>query len=165
MKWISARSKSGHESYELLEDNRKLLRMTINPEIGTARIETNRDKRLFLLRKEGFFKNKCVLRNEYGVKIGKVTFEHAHPESGLIEMNDKILHYTVEKNGQQQQLTLYQDSKLEPLVTCALFPNKANAAMNLIKSGMSSIFSSLLMTLCWYETAAVSEDQALELSL
>jgi hypothetical protein len=164
MKWVTAKSNTGYESYELFENNKKLLRITLNPEVGTARIETDHDKRLFFLRKEGFFKNRCVLRNEYGVKIGKLSYENAHPEAGFVEMENEILNYSIEKEGSQPQLVIFKDHKETPLVTCSLLPNRTPSPIGLIRSGMNNLFSTLLMTLCWYEFSPVAREQALELS-
>ena len=41
-----------------------------------VKIESEGEKRAFTIRYEGFLKNKMVMRNEYGIRIGHVTTEN-----------------------------------------------------------------------------------------
>ena len=72
MRWETAQSTSGNELYHLYDDDKKILTLTVNPVSQTARIETGGQKRVFLIRREGFIKIRTVIRNEYGIKIGEL---------------------------------------------------------------------------------------------
>lgn len=72
MRWQPVSSSSNNEVYHLYKDDKKILTLTLNPFSNTARVECDKQKRVFLIRKEGFLRNKTVLRNEYGMKIGEL---------------------------------------------------------------------------------------------
>jgi hypothetical protein len=72
MRWESVESTSGHELYHLYQDDKKLLSLTLNPFSNSARVECEEQRRVFLIRKEGFLRMRTVIRNEYGVKLGEL---------------------------------------------------------------------------------------------
>jgi len=64
MKWQIASSTAKQEIYELWHKEKRLLTLEFHPATNSARIEYAGEKRVFLVRKEGFLKNKTVLCNE-----------------------------------------------------------------------------------------------------
>lgn len=159
MKWVPARSSSDYEAYVLMQNNNKLLTLSINPRAGTVRIETRQDKRLFMMRMEGFFRSRCVLRNEYGVKIGRLAIQNADPDCGIVELENEVLQYRLQTNGPQPQLIIFRENEDVPLVRCDVVPGRSNGAVQRIRSGMNQVLSGLLMALCWYEVSTlVSKD-------
>ena len=76
MRWETVKSTPEQEVYHLYKDDKKRLTLVLNPFSNSARIECDKEKRVFLLRKEGFRRNKTVIRNEYGIKIAEFGHEN-----------------------------------------------------------------------------------------
>ncbi|MBK8952580.1 MAG: hypothetical protein IPM85_10170 [Chitinophagaceae bacterium] len=72
MRWEPVSNNTSNEVFNLIEGDKKLMTLTIHPFSNTARLECDTEKRVFLIRKEGFLRNRTVLRNEYGMKMGEV---------------------------------------------------------------------------------------------
>ena len=83
MRWELHHSTSEHEIYHLLKDDEKLLTLELNIFSNTARVHNKNDKRVFVIRKEGLRRNKTVIRNEYGIKIGELEQDPGNKDSLL----------------------------------------------------------------------------------
>ena len=57
MKWQLALSSEQQEVYELWHNDKKLLQLDFHPFTNSARIQYADEKRVFLIRKEGFLRN------------------------------------------------------------------------------------------------------------
>jgi hypothetical protein len=160
MRWESAESTNNHETYHLYKDDKKLLTLILNPFSSTARVECNKQKRVFLIRKEGFLRNKTVLRSEYGIKIGELGQEN---KENFIEVNNERFYYTTHNNP-LAELVLYKESKDKPFVTCGLSTKDGNAAVHFTKDIQLSDTShpGLLMALCWYMFLPVTKENVAE---
>lgn len=148
MKWESVTSTLGYSVYALWNNGHKLATLVFNFSSNAARLEYANEKRVFLIRKEGFRKNKTVLRNEYGVRIGYAGTEN---NEAFIELDNERFFYSVD-NKEEPVVTIYKDSKDHPLAVCGLNVDKGKS-LNTIgkdKSIRDEAHYSLLMTLCWY---------------
>ena len=123
-------------------------------------MECDKQKRVFLIRKEGFLRNKTVLRNEYGMKIGELGHEN---KENFIDVNDERFYYTTHNNP-LAQLVLYKDSKDKPFVTCGLSTKEGTAAVHFTKDKQLADTShpGLLMALCWYMFLPVTKENVAE---
>lgn len=143
MKWETITSAIGHKAFALWKNGRKLITLVFNPASNAARVEYEDEKRVFLVRNEGFLKNRTVLRNEYGVQVAQAGFER---DEAFIEVNKERYFYSVDQT-EHPAVTFYKESKENPLAVCALdatdFP-KTN------KRFLSQAQYSLLMALCLY---------------
>ena len=61
MKWEITLSTSKQEVYELWHNEKKALTLEFHPFTNSARIEYADEKRVFMIRKEGFLRNKKTL--------------------------------------------------------------------------------------------------------
>ena len=61
MKWETVTSTIGQSVYTLWNNGRQLVTLVFNSSSNAARIEYEDEKRVFLIRDEGFRKNKTVL--------------------------------------------------------------------------------------------------------
>jgi hypothetical protein len=86
MRWQLTHSTSEHEIYNLYNDNKKLLTLELNIFSNTARVHYNNEKRVFVIRKEGLRRNKTVIRNEYGIKIGELSHEPNNKDSLMVSL-------------------------------------------------------------------------------
>ncbi|MEO5564747.1 MAG: hypothetical protein ABIR18_14975 [Chitinophagaceae bacterium] len=163
MKWEAVTSTIGHSVYTLCNNGRKLLTLVFNPSSKAARIEYGDEKRVFLIRKEGFLKNKTVLRNEYGVRLGHTGTEN---NEDFIVLNDERYFYSVDKD-KHSALTIYKESKDQPLAVCEVSVDEKDMLIDL--SGQTKLKDdakySLLLTLCWYLFHPTRAQRPLEYSL
>lgn len=160
MRWESVASVSSNEIYHLYKDDKKILSVIINPFSNAARVECEKQKRVFLIRKEGFRHNKTVLRNEYGIKIGELGQEN---KENFIDVNDERFFYTTHNNP-LAELVLYKESKDKPFVSCSLTTKEGDATVNFKKDKKLSDTShpGLLMALCWYMFLPVTKETLAE---
>ena len=163
MRWELIKSTPEHELYHLSKDDKKILTLELNPFSNSARVECNNEKRVFLIRKEGLRRNKTVIRNEYGVKIGEFGQEN---KEQFIDVNEERFYFTPQ-NDRTDELVLYKQAKEHPLVTCSLDVKKGTTSMQLARdkslAGMSH--PGLLMALCWYMFLPVTKEKAPELAV
>ncbi len=160
MKWVSITTASNNETYHLYKDDKKILTVILNPFSNAARVECEKQKRVFLIRKEGFRRNKTVIRDEYGFKIGELGQEN---KENFIDVNNERFFYTT-CNNPLAELVLYKDSKQNPFVTCGLTNNNGDSTVQFTKDQQLTETShpGLLMALCWYMFLPVTKENVVE---
>ena len=162
MKWEITSLKPNQEVYTLQHNDKKLLTLDFHPFTNSARIEYADEKRVFLIRKEGFLRNKTVLRNEYGIRIGQLANEKASANDGILELNDEKFFYTIHNNP-LAELIIFKETKDKPFVTCGLQANNGNTSIKLTKENqLSPSQHFLLMALCWYMFLPVAKENTVE---
>src|SRR5690242_17819934 len=150
MKWLSTHGDSGHKVYELWTSREKLATLTYHPASATVRISTDDEKRVFSVGREGFIRSRMVLRNEYGIRIGQLLHDGGPEDNqGNIEIAGEEFNYAL-KSGPAPEACLYKNNDV--LAACEL---------PLISKDLSenSDQDLLLLTLCWYVSAAVKRQQ------
>ena len=160
MKWEIALSNATQEIYELLHNEKKLLTLDFHPATNSARIKYAGEKRVFQIRKEGFLKNKTVLCNEYGIRMGYLVNDN---KETYAELNNEKFFYLI-RNNPQPELIIYRESKDHPLIVCGLNVTNVNASPRLKneKNLPVNSHSSLILALCWYICLPVAEETGLE---
>jgi len=148
MKWETVSSTIGHSVYALWNNGKKLITLVFNSSSNAARIDFANEKRVFLIRDEGFRKNKTVLRTEYGIRIGHTGTEN---NENFIVLNDERYFYSLD-DTQEPAVTIYKESKDRPLAVCGLDVKNADL---LARSGAKRLLPekalySLLLGLCMY---------------
>ena len=163
MKWELVTSTPEHEIYHLYKDDKKRLTLVFNPYSSSARIECNKEKRVFLIRKEGFRKNRTVIRNEYGMKVGQFGQENGQQ---FITVNDEKIFYTTHNNP-LAELVLFKETEEQPLVSCGISINDGATDVNFKKDkDLGNMpHPGLLMALCWYMFLPVAKENTVELAL
>jgi hypothetical protein len=163
MKWEFVKSTPEQEVYHLYKDDKKRLTLVLNPFSNSARIECDKEKRVFLLRKEGFRKNKTVIRSEYGIKIAEFG-----QESGqyFITVNAEKIYYTTHNNP-LAELVLFKETKEQPIVSCGISTNDGTTGINFKKDKdlREMPHPGLLMALCWYMFLPVAKENTVEYAL
>ena len=135
MKWVLISSNSRQQVYELWNNEEKLIAFSYHVVHGTIRIISD-EPRVFLLRKEGFLKNRTVLLNEYGIKMATL-FEETETHTGIIEADEKKFKYSIHK-GLLKEVFIYAGDSEKPFITCDL------------PSALSN-YTALLLILSWYK--------------
>jgi hypothetical protein len=103
MRWELNHSTSEHEIYHLYKDDKKILTLELNIFSNSARVHYNKEKRVFIIRKEGLRRNKTVIRNEYGIKIGELGQEN---NKRFIDINQERIYITKEDTKEKDALLL-----------------------------------------------------------
>jgi len=156
MRWESITSNSTNEIYHLYKDDKKILTLILNPFSNSARIECENEKRVFLIRKEGFLRNKTVIRNEYGFKMGELGHDN---NNSFININEDKFYYKTQDKP-EAELVLYKDSIEKPFVSCSMSVKDGSKDVRFSKDKNLSKTShpGLLMALCWYMFLPVTKE-------
>ena len=152
MNWETVKSGLGQKVYALWNNGRKLLTLAFNSGSNFVKIEYGNEKRAFILRYEGIFHNKMVMRNEYGIRLGQVS---AESNENFINLNDEKFFYTITE-GTEPMLVIYKESKDEPIAVCSLKLDNEKATASSVRS--SATTHSLLLALCWYLFSPVTKE-------
>lgn len=160
MKWTVVSKSAKQEVYHLVNKDNIVLTLEFHPFTNAARIKTTGEKRVFQIRKEGFLRNKTVLRNEYGVRIGQLDYEKSNSNEGNIELNDEKFSYSVQNNS-QSEILIYRENKEEPLAVCGLKTDEGKHSIK-PKNKLSPSQHFLLMSLCWYLFLPVAKKNVAE---
>lgn len=145
MKWVNVNNSSSKENFELWEDEKMLADISFSNQTRFARIVSKLGKRMFSFEKKGFFKPRNVIRNEYGIKLGKL--EEIKSGKGIVEFDGKKYFFVYDKDN-SGELKLYDETMQQKLLTCSF--NAINNGINKTKSLLDTRFASLLLVLCWY---------------
>ena len=163
MNWKTALTNGNHELYELWYGEKKLLSLEFHPFTNSARIQYEDTKRVFNLRKEGFLRNKTVLRNEYGIRIGQLGYDKAKPGEGSIELNEKKFTFALQNNPQTE--LVIQSEANKPLVVCGISSEYGRPAVELSRNQLGNAEHFMLMALCWYLFLPVAREKVEEYAL
>src|SRR6266705_2398950 len=117
MKWLLISISSRQEIYELRNSKEKLLTLTYHPTSGTLRISADDEKRVFLIGREGFLRRRTVLRNEYGVRMGQLSYDNNLENQGNIDIDDERFNYILQANI-PSKAAIYRNTEM--LVVCEL---------------------------------------------
>jgi hypothetical protein len=161
MRWETVTATANNEIYNLWHNDKKLLTLTLHPFSNSARVECRDEKRVFLIRKEGFRRNKTVLRNEYGIKLGELG---AEDKGNFIDVNNERFYYVIHNNP-LPELVLYKDSTDKPFVVCGLNVTNSDNAVHFKKNKTLTSHPGLLMALCWYMFLPVTKENMAELAV
>ncbi len=147
MKWVNINNTSSTENFELREDEKVLAGISFSKQTRFARIVSHLGKRMFSFETRGFLKPNKVIRNEYGIKLGKVEELKPGARKGYVELDGKKYFYTFDQDN-SGELVLYDEAMQKNLLTCSF--NTINLGINKTKSLLDSKFASLLLVLCWF---------------
>src|SRR5687767_180088 len=117
MRWELASNSPLQEIYRLTHNDKKLLTLNFHYATNSARIEYGNEKRVLMIRKEGFLRIRTVLRNEYGVRLGQLNYEKWNSSEGTIDLGDEKFAYTIRENP-HAELVIYRDNIENPFVVC-----------------------------------------------
>lgn len=147
MKWVSADHDTSKEKFELWEDGKMLADISFSKQTRFVRMVSLLGKRMFSFENIGLFNPKKVIRNEYGVKLGKMEELKTNTGKGVIELEGKKYTFIYDRDN-TGDLTLFDEVTKQNLLSCNFkaITNTLNKASSLLDSR----FGSLLLLLCWY---------------
>ena len=146
MKWVMVKHASPSvQKYHLLEGLSQKAVLKHNLLQQSVRISNDDTQRVFFLERSGFWNNKTIFKNEYGLEIGKMSFEKGF-HAGSIEVDGNKYHYIIQE-APSQLLVIY-DELSQPILTCDLSAAGYTPDQDL---------SSLLLGLCWYAYPSIGQ--------
>lgn len=149
MKWVSVNTGSLNENFELWQADKKLAEISFTKGTRIARFVSSISRRIFFFEKKGLFYPKAIIKNEYGIKMGKLALSKPQAQNGFLELDGKKYQYSFNENN-SGELKVYEEGRNSTILTC----NFPLSIQNLFKSKSTSFFDSklpnLLLVLCWY---------------
>jgi len=143
MNSISYKKISGQDNYQLKQNNETVLDITYNPETHIARVETNNERRALIIENEGLLRIKMVVKNEYGVRIGSLTYDNFSDTHGSVEIEDSRFRFIV-LHEPKPELHIYKGSRRNLIYSCDLsFDDKHSKEIR-------SLSSSSIIAISWY---------------
>ena len=139
-----------YEDYEFLKNEKLFFSYSFNNKMNTARIQTSHTRRLFIIENEGLRKNRTVISNEYGFKIGEIICEKLHENEGHIFVDDERFNFSLPAKN-NDALLIYKSSPANPLLSCN-FPTYEEASIYNLRTHHTMLhnkYAGLLMALCW----------------
>jgi len=147
MKWVVSSIQIGHETYELWSENEKLLTLEFHPTTHSARLITTERKRVFQFRKEGFRKNKTVLRNEYGIQMGRLEYEKKNSNTGVFEIDEEKFSFGIDHHP-YTALKIYRQFNETPFASCTV--TSGDKSKPIAKETLRNTEHILLLTFGWH---------------
>lgn len=152
MNIVSVKHIPGQEHYLLKEDNQTVLKLQYKQDLHTARIETENERRVLIIDDEGLLKTKLILKNEYGVRIGQLTFDNFSDNQGSVEIEETHFRFSLQRTP-TPELYIYKNTRKDLVYNCLLsFEEKNN---NPVTSENNHRFfktqsSALIIAISWY---------------
>ena len=119
MNSITRRSSVDYEDFLFKEDEKTILKLRLNYNLQTARIETEKEKRVFIIEDEGLLRTRLVLKNEYGVRMGQMIFDNRNELHGTVEIENSRFKFTIPR-GSSAGLSIYNNSGRNLIYNCNL---------------------------------------------
>jgi len=143
MNSINYKKKSGHNNYQLKENDETLLEITYKPETHIARVETNNEKRVLIIEDEGLLRIKMTIKNEYGIRIGSLSYDNFSDTHGMVEIEDNKFRFVI-KHEPVPELHIYKGSRRNHIYSCELSVDNSNLKESKSHSAIS------IIAVTWY---------------
>jgi hypothetical protein len=144
MKWLSISTRVQEKIYELWNSKEKILGLAYHPASGTLRLSADNEKRVFLIGREGFLRRHTVLRNEYGIRVGQLTYDNNQENQGIINLYEEDFSYLLQ-SGSNAKASLYRGTEL-----------LATSELPAISEDINNDnYDLLMLILCWYIATTV----------
>jgi len=145
MNIVSVKNNSGQQDYILKEDEKIVLRLHYKKELHTARIETETEKRVLVIEDEGLLRTRLILKNEYGVRIGSLSYDNFSDTHGSVEIENTKFRFLIQHNTPASELHIYKGSRRNEIYNCQLSFDDTNNA-----KGIKYQPPAFTIALSWY---------------
>ena len=99
MHWSSTNNqKHTIERFELFDGTSPEMVLRYNPVQHSGRLERQHNQLLFFMEETGIRGNKFLFENEYGVEIGKISYDNPQNLDGHIQMDKKKISFKIPLN-------------------------------------------------------------------
>ena len=143
MNIVSVKNIAGQQDYLLKEDGNTVLKLRYKKDLHTARVETEKERRVLIIDDEGLLKTRLILKNEYGVRIGSLSYDNFSDTHGSVEI-ENIKYRFVITHGAAPELKIYKGSRRNLIYSCQLSFDDDNSK----KANLQP--SSFIIAVSWY---------------
>jgi len=143
MNIVSVKNIAGQQDYLLKEDNKTVLKLRYKQELHTARVETENERRVLIIEDEGLLRTKLILKNEYGIRIGSLTYDNFSDTHGSVEIENSRYRFIVQ-HGSTPELNIYKGSRRNLIYSCQLSYDDNNSKETKSQS------ASFIIAVSWY---------------
>mgnify|MGYP001598085135 FL=1 len=99
MKWITTDNVNHTmERFDLLDGYSTEMVLRYNPIQHSGRLERHNNRLLFFIEQTGIWGNKFLFENEYGVEIGRISFDNLQNLDGNIHIDKKKISFKIPLN-------------------------------------------------------------------
>ena len=149
MEWIDITNQSpGVMEYHLMDGNSSKAILKYNIHQHVVRLQTENNHAVYFIEKAGTFSNRTIIKNEYGLPIGKLSVDRwaTHPEN--IELEGNKFYYSFQ-NDPFAELILYKNRMVAPAARCGIKAGTGGTPIVFNKSNHEE-YIPFLLGLCWY---------------
>src|SRR4030095_7754142 len=143
MNRISYKKASGQDNFQLRENGETVLEINYKPETHIARVETNNERRALIIENEGLLRIKLVVKNEYGVRIGSLTYDNFSDTHGSVEIEDCRFRFIIQHEP-KPELHIYKGTRRNLIYSCDLSFNNDHS------KDIRSVSASSIIAVSWY---------------
>jgi hypothetical protein len=143
MNSISYKKISGQDNYQLRENDNSVIEITYKPETHNARVETNSERRVLIIEDEGLLRIKMAIKNEYGIRIGSLSYDNFSDTHGSVEIEDNKFRFIIQHEP-APEIHIYKGSRRNLIYSCELSFDVSNLKEN------KSYSTSSIITVAWY---------------
>jgi hypothetical protein len=100
MKWITTETENHSIGrFDLLDGLSREMVLRYNPVQHSGRLERNNNHLLFFIEQTGIWGNKFLFENEYGVEIGRISFDTLQNLDGTIHIDKRKISFKISQNS------------------------------------------------------------------
>jgi len=142
MNIIAIKRIPGLDSYQLKENDNTVLEIRYKPDMHTARVVTHEERRVLILENEGLLRIKMVIKNEYGIQIGSLTYDNFSDTHGSVEIENTRFRFSIQKTP-VPELRIYKGRR-DLIYSCQLSFDDNNTKEEKSQS------ASFIIAVSWY---------------
>lgn len=143
MNTVSVQNIAGQQDCLLKEDGTTVLKLRYKKDMHTARVETEKERRVLIIDDEGLLKTKLILKNEYGVRIGSLSYDNFSDTHGSVEIENLKYRFVITQ-GAAPELKIYKGSRRNLIYTCQLSFDDDNSKKVKVQP------ASFIIAVSWY---------------
>ncbi len=151
MKWsITDKEKFTIERFDLIEGHFREMVLRYNPVQHSGRLERHNNHLLFFIEQVGLWGNKFLFENEYGVEIGKISFDNLQNLDGTIHIDRKKMSFKIPLN-EAGDVFFIPNKFLRQNFHCTIeVENALAAADKKVSPGQAEKYACMILGLFWY---------------
>ena len=140
MNIVSIKSHKDHHDYLLNEDDKTVLKLRFKNDTHIARIETEKERRVLHVEDEGLLRTVLVLKNEYGIRIGSLSYDNFSTTHGIVDIESIKYRFHVNQAA-SSELYIYKGSRKNLIYNCQLSTEDKNS---------KTATASIIIAVSWY---------------
>lgn len=166
MNRVTRNTSTDYEDFLFKEDEKTVLKLRLNYHLQTVRIETESEKRVFIIEDEGLLRTRLVLKNEYGVRMGQMIFDSRNELNGKVEIESSHFKFSIPK-GSSGALSIYDYSGRKLIYNCNLSFDPGEKKPETREAHQTALKNSptFILALSWYLFQQSIKQKEPELSL